>query len=152
MSKGKLTIVRGVPGSGKSYWAKAQVALDPTKTVRVNKDDLRGMAHDGTFVPPNKGTQSGGTEDAINLMRNVIISGLLISGWNVITDDTNLPDQTVKVLKNIAAKAGAEVEIHDMTDVDLNLCLTRNRQRTGRARVPDEVIMNMHNKYIKGAS
>lgn len=145
----KLTIVRGLPGCGKSTWAKAQVALDPEHTVRINKDDLRGMAHDGVFIAPVKG--QGGTEAAINLMRNVTISGLLISGWNVITDDTNLPQQTVKVLSNIAAKANAEVEIHDMTDVDLNLCLTRNRQRTGRARVPDEVIMDMYNKYLKVA-
>lgn len=148
----KLTIVQGVPGCGKSTWAKAQVALDPTKTVRINKDDLRGMAHDGTFVPPNKGTQNGGTEDAINIIRNTAISALLSNGYNVISDDTNLPPGTVKTLTRIAEKAGADVEIHDMTDVDLNLCLTRNRLRTGRARVPDEVIIGMYNKYVSVVS
>lgn len=36
-----LTITRGLPGSGKSTWAKAWTAADPTCRARVNRDDLR---------------------------------------------------------------------------------------------------------------
>src|SRR4029453_2439326 len=38
----KLIITRGLPGSGKTTWAKAQPG-----TVRVNRDELRRMMHGG---------------------------------------------------------------------------------------------------------
>jgi hypothetical protein len=38
----KLIITRGLPGSGKTTWARQQVRF-----VRVNRDDLREMLHGG---------------------------------------------------------------------------------------------------------
>ena len=36
-----MMIVRGLPGSGKSTFAKRWVAQDPENRVRVSRDDLR---------------------------------------------------------------------------------------------------------------
>lgn len=38
-----VTMLKGLPASGKSTWAKAEVERLNKKTVRVNKDDLRAM-------------------------------------------------------------------------------------------------------------
>ena len=38
-----LHLTRGIPGSGKSTFAKQWVQEDPEGRVRINRDDLRGM-------------------------------------------------------------------------------------------------------------
>ena len=43
METKKLILTRGIPGSGKSTWAKAWVAENPERRVRLNWDDMRNM-------------------------------------------------------------------------------------------------------------
>jgi len=38
-----VTILKGLPGSGKTTWAKEQIAKSPGNYKRINKDDLREM-------------------------------------------------------------------------------------------------------------
>lgn len=38
---GKIIFTKGLPGSGKSSWARAQQAENPDGIVLVSKDDLR---------------------------------------------------------------------------------------------------------------
>lgn len=49
----KLTIMRGLPASGKS--TKAKELLSVGNTVRINKDLLRTMLHFDTFTGRNEG-------------------------------------------------------------------------------------------------
>lgn len=39
----KLILTRGIPGSGKSTWAKSWVSEDPEHRIRFNWDDMRNM-------------------------------------------------------------------------------------------------------------
>ena len=39
----KIILARGIPGSGKSTWARAWVAESPETRIRINYDDLRNM-------------------------------------------------------------------------------------------------------------
>lgn len=48
----KLILTRGIPGSGKSTWAKAWVAEDPEHRVRFNWDDMRNMM--GPYWVPSR--------------------------------------------------------------------------------------------------
>jgi predicted kinase len=48
-----VTILKGLPASGKSTWAKTEVERLNKRTVRVNKDDLRAMM--GGFDKVNEG-------------------------------------------------------------------------------------------------
>lgn len=48
----KLILTRGIPGSGKSTWAKAWVAEDPEHRVRLNWDDMRNMM--GPYWVPSR--------------------------------------------------------------------------------------------------
>ena len=47
----KIILTRGIPGSGKSTWAKAWVAESPETRIRLNWDDMRNMLGPGNCVP-----------------------------------------------------------------------------------------------------
>ncbi len=131
-----LYITRGLPGSGKSTWARQQPG-----TVRVNRDDLRAMLHGGH-------TGEGWAERQVTAVQHAAVEALLKSGQSVICDDTNLRGKTVKDLAAIASECGATAEIVDFTHVPLEVCLERDAQRPGS--VGAEVIQRMHERYLAG--
>ena len=47
-------MTKGLPASGKSTWAKLEVARSKGKTKRINKDDLRDMIDAGTWSKENE--------------------------------------------------------------------------------------------------
>ena len=48
----KIILTRGIPGSGKSTWAKAWVAESPETRIRLNWDDIRNML--GPYWVPSR--------------------------------------------------------------------------------------------------
>jgi predicted kinase len=149
----KLIITRGLPGSGKTTLAKAWVADDPIHRARVNRDDLRAMAHNSVFVPnatSPEGRQIVGTERAIQKSRDALITTLLKTGMDVVVDDTGLPTRVCRELRRLAVLAGADFEVWDMTDVPLEECLARNATRTDKLPVPEDRIRDMWQRYIRG--
>jgi predicted kinase len=138
-----LLITRGLPASGKTTYAKAWVAEDREHRARVNRDDLRVMVDDGEYV-------QGVTEARIVAARDASILALLNRGVDVICDDTNLPQRVARDLAKIAARAGAELTVIDLTDVPLDVCLIRNSARTDKGPLPEDRIRDMHARYLKG--
>ena len=141
----KLIITRGLPGCGKTTKADAWVLEDPIHRCRVNRDDLRMMVHFGFWAGEN-------TEKLIVRMRDQLITTALRMGQDVICDDTNLPNRTVRDLRAIALRCGADFEIWDMTDVPLEVAIERDAKRgeTGGRLVGAKVIAGWHKKYIAG--
>ncbi len=138
-----LTITRGLPGSGKTTYARTWVAEDPAHRARCNRDDVRAELHDGVYLGRD-------TETQVTAAQHAAIRALLQRGVDVICDDTNLPSRTVRDLRRLATLAGAEFSVVDMTDLPLDECLRRNELRTGRARVPEDAVRDMHRRYISG--
>lgn len=134
----QLLITRGLPGSGKSTFAKAWVAEQPATRVRVNRDDTRQMVHPG--VP-----WSRDTEDVTTTVDHAAIRALLRKGRDVIVDDTNLNGGNCKTLAKIAAQCGAELVVHDFP-IDLADAITRDAQRDHP--VGADVIKGMHARYL----
>jgi predicted kinase len=143
-----LYITRGLPASGKTTKARAWVAEDPVRRARVNRDDLRAQLHDSVHVKQDDDT--AGTERTIIAARDAQITALLRRGIDVVCDDTNLPTRTARDLRRLAVLAGAGFEVWDLADVPYDECLGRNAQREGRARVPDDRILDMYQRYVKG--
>ncbi len=137
-----LIVTRGLPGSGKTTWAKAWVAMDPEHRARVNRDDLRGMLHDTSW--------NHDLERQAQSVRDAAIAQLLKRGVAVACDDTNLPSRTVRDLRRIAVRAGADFQVMDFTDIPLPVCLARNADRTDKLPVPTSVIETMYTKFIQG--
>lgn len=139
----QLIITRGLPGAGKTTFARAWVKEDPGHRARVNRDDLRAMLHDSTFI-------KGVTEQVVIAARDSLIMTLLGRGLDVISDDTNLPQRTARDLRNLATRAGAGFDVKDLTDVDIDTCHVRNGEREDKPPVPDEAIEDMYTRYVKG--
>lgn len=145
-----LIVTRGLPGCGKSTRAREWVAEDPARRARVNRDDLRAMCHNSAYIARSDDTK--GTEPAVTVARDTVITALLRAGVSVVCDDTNLPSRTVRGLRKLAATAGANFTVWDMTDVPVETCLERDARRNGSAQVGFAVIRRMHERYVKGRS
>ena len=152
----KLTITRGLPASGKSTWAEEVRSADPDAVRVVTMDDIR-VAIGSRF--------DQGDESIVQSIRDFTIERYLEKGYHVISADTNLPDRVVNRLVQIAERSVDEgvrrcryltvpVEIKDFRDVPLEICLERNLERwySGDRKVPDEAIISMHDRFVKGHS
>ena len=132
----QLLMLKGLPASGKSTWAKNKVASDHNWT-RVNKDDLRDMLHGGKHSKAN--------EKIIITVRDAIIIAALQKGRNVVVDDTNFAPYHETRLREIATLYMAAFEIKEFP-IDLDEAIRRD---LGRARsVGESVIRRMYTDYL----
>lgn len=141
-----LWITRGLPASGKTTWARQQLANwegGPGSIIRLNRDDLRRMA-----LPKGYGAPEHDAEQGITAARDAALAALLTAGYDVICDDTNLHGDYVEALIDIAHRAQADVEVVDFTHVPLEECLRRDRVRHPEQRVGEDVIRTMHSQYL----
>ena len=135
----RLIITRGLPGSGKTTYART---LQP-RVVRVNRDDLRRMLHGGRVL-----TQWA--EWQVTISQRAQVEALLRHGTDVCVDDTNLRARTVRDWARLAANLGVAFEVYDFTHVPLDECLRRNATRPDEERIHEEVIRSMHERFIAG--
>jgi predicted kinase len=136
-----LVVTRGLPASGKTTIARRWVAEDLENRVRVNRDDLRSMMHNGQHI-------GGVTEFQVVNARDFLVLGMLRSGKDVICDDTNLSGRDLRSLRKLAAKSGAKFQVIDLTSTPLEECLERNAARSDKAPVPEAWIREQHALHI----
>jgi predicted kinase len=137
-----LYVCRGLPGSGKTTYAHQWVAEDPTRRVRVNRDDLRAMAHGSP--------RTGVNEDAITTLAHGAVKDALEAGYSVICDDTNLRAHHMRQLVRIAEWVEAEIVVlNQFLEVSVEECIARDAERAARGErhVGAEVIRSMHRRY-----
>lgn len=133
----KVILTKGLPGSGKSTWAKKQLDKYPHQYKRINKDDLRAML--------DNSKHSRDAEKFIVQVRDQLILMALAAGKHVIVDDTNL-DPIHEITIGELVKGQAEVLIQDFTDIGLETCIKRDLKRT--ASVGEKVIRQMWSQYL----
>lgn len=138
----RLTITRGVPGSGKTTLARAYIAEKPDQRAGANRDLLRIMLQGGRL-----GTRE--QEEQVTLIQRASVRLLLQAGMDVVVDDTNLPSKTAREWATLAAEEGAEFVVWDLSHVPLDECIRRDGPRTGGAHVGETVIRTMYDKYIR---
>lgn len=145
----KLVITKGLPASGKSTWAR-EFVKGKKDWVRVNNDDLQLMMFGEAFAK--------GRGDFLDKVRMMFVDWLITKNMNIIADNTNLhPKQEVYYRSvvdehNFKVQNGGEGELYefsikDFTNVPIGECLIRNRNRPGN--IPDKVIYDMYNSYLK---
>lgn len=122
-----MIVLIGVPGSGKSTWAKQQ------KGTVLSSDEMR------VVLSGNVNNQEIHSK-VFGTMRHLLRTRLELSASPTIIDATNIRRRDRKGWLQLAAKFGAKVEaVH--FDVPVEIALERNRKRD--RVVPDEVIRAM---------
>jgi predicted kinase len=139
----ELVITRGLPASGKSTWARKWVDEDPIGRARVNRDDLRFNLY-GTARPSHQ------QESAISVVQQAAVTALLAAGRSVVVDDLHLRARYVSGWVAVAAEAGAEFVVQDLTDVPVEECVRRDGERAGRGEraVGAEAIRELHTRFL----
>lgn len=130
----KLLMLKGLPGSGKSTWAKNFLAQNP-KWVRVNKDSLRDMM----------GGYSQQKEKLVLALRNSFISNAFERGLSVVVDDTNFAPAHEETLRHIAELFKVDFEIQ-FFDVPVKECIANDLKRQNS--VGEKVIRRMWSQYL----
>lgn len=132
----KLLMLKGLPGSGKSTYARELVAKH--QYTRVNKDDLRAMLHNGTH--------SKHKEQTVLAIRDAIVMRALEKGSNVVVDDTNFAPIHEARLRELAKSFGAQFE-SKFIDTSVETCIERDLKRPNS--VGHKVILQMYEQYLK---
>lgn len=122
----KIEITRGLPGSGKSTYAKKWVSLRPERRVRVNRDGIRWTQG----IREGVGTKA--QESLVSVIEKAIVVGAIKEGKDVIIDATHLNDQRIRDWFKLAKANGVrDVRVVDF-DVPVQVAITRDLGRLHR--------------------
>lgn len=138
----ELIMTKGLPGSGKSTWAKARQEAFPFKYKRINKDSLREMLDGGKW--------SREAEKFTLVVRDMIIRESLAAKTSVIVDDTNFAPVHEETLRRMAQDYRATFLIQDFTDIPLKTCIENDLKRPNS--VGEAVIRKMAKQYLGGVA
>lgn len=125
-----LWMTCGLPGSGKSTWAKANLK----KCVYISRDEIR-------FGLVDEDEDYFSHENEVYRVFIHEIQDCLNQGKDVVADATHLNwSSRSKLLKNLS---GFDTVSIVYFDVPIDVCIKRNAERKGRACVPENVIKQM---------
>ena len=130
-----VLILRGLPASGKSTFARQLVDENKGLWKRLNKDKLRTMLDNLEYSIAN--------EKFVERVRDIMLVEALKEDKNVVIDDANLSNRPVERIKQVVERykkdtgQGVKIEFKTM-ETSLEECLIRNEVR--EKKVGREVI------------
>lgn len=128
-----LLILKGIPASGKTTFARDWVMRDPETRVRVNLDDLRLMS--GPYMVNLK-------RESLFRSQDLIVEQHLIHGLDVVLDNTNFTFDSSR----LEAKFPHLKVVTHFLDTPLEECILRDSKR--EKPVGAEVITSIYNRYV----
>ena len=141
-TKKTIYLLSGIPwlGSGKSTWAKKK--LLENKGVRCSRDTVR-------FSFIKEGDEYFSKENEvfdtwITLIRNTLMDPRIES---VYVDATHLNDKSRNKTLNRLPRDNIKEIVNVVFTTPIEVCLERNKNRTGLEFVPENVIKNMAKSF-----
>lgn len=142
-----LILTRGIPGSGKTTWAKKLVAERPD-VVRVNRDNLR-MEMFGEYFFAKK--ERDAKESAVTVEQHARVRAALAAGHDVVVDDTNVNPAVVNAWHSLAKEFDGDVQLKFQDfNVDPQECIRRDaaRRASGDRGVGPSVIDMFTKRFL----
>ena len=137
MKQKKVWLLSGLPGSGKSTWARQKITENGG--VWCSRDEVRF-----SIVKENEEYFSHEDEVFNTWIKQINEALENPEVEDVYIDATHLNDKSRnKVLNRLTKNTDIEKITNVLFLTPLETCLERNKQRSGRAVVPEEVIRNM---------
>lgn len=135
---GTLVMMIGLPGSGKSTYAKKLLELNKNWKY-VSRDEIRY-----NYVADQKHYWDHEYEVYQEFSKQIDMH--LINGDVVIADATHLNKKSRdKLFRNLTSQNFEKIAI--IMNTSFEVCFNRNSKRTGIVRVPDQVMYRMKNNY-----
>jgi predicted kinase len=150
----RIILTRGIPGSGKTYWAdnfvkeqgqfkyvsgNVELCTYFDNWVNISRDNLRFALFGKYTITPNQ-------ENQVTQQQIKIALESIKRGQSIIISDTNLNPKTQNRWIEFAKQNNLEFEYKDFLDVPFQVCIERDKKRD--KQVGKEVILDFHNKYI----
>lgn len=143
-----LYILSGVPASGKSTWARLKSKMEPD-VMWVSRDKIRyNIMNDYEKLEGVECEYFTHEKEVFEQYKNTIQELIDQNCPQIIADATQINEQSRKKLLNRLNLKDYEVRIILFLP-DINICHSRNERRTGRERVPEQVIDNMYNSLMQ---
>ena len=121
----KIKILSGIPGCGKSTWARYFISQNPY-TKRINRDDLRMMFDDSRFTD--------GNESFVNNAKLALVKIGIDFDKDMVIDDTHCYTEYLNWFINeirVYAKSLDKLVVIELVDfvVDVAVAIDRNNNR-----------------------
>lgn len=134
----RLVILCGIPGSGKSTYAKELLKLHP-EWKYVSRDEVRYE-----FVSDQEHYFDRETDVYKEFCNR--ISMHLINGDTVIADATHISKASrIKLMNSLDIQPDEVIVV--VLNTPFQICKERNSKRVGITRVPDDSMFRMKNKF-----
>lgn len=134
----RLVILCGIPGSGKSTYAKELLKLHP-EWKYVSRDEVRYE-----FVSDQEHYFDRETDVYKEFCNR--ISMHLINGNTVIADATHISKASrIKLMNSLDIQPDEVIVV--VLNTPFQICKERNSKRVGITRVPDDSMFRMKNKF-----
>lgn len=143
-NKLKVIITKGLPASGKTFYACQWVEEDKDNRVRIEKDLIR---KDARLFEGGVYNHKRGDEAIVIKERDRLIDKALSEGKSVVSSDTNLIQKHISKISAIARKHSATVEQVSFLDVPLKELIERDKNREDS--VGEQVIRRMFHESVK---
>lgn len=132
-----LYILRGVPGSGKSTYARAWQSLSPEKRCIISRDDIRSTIFSKRWGLTHQ------EEEIVTKAQHAAIKAALNAGYDVMVHDTNLRAKTVRGFYALS-------EFVEVIDIPVERDEAKRRDAEREHSVGPEVIDMFFDKYMRG--
>ena len=148
MKTRKIILTRGIPGSGKSTWAKAWVAESPETRIRLNWDDMRNML--GPYwVPSREHINKSMLWNAVNTAAycttpyDIVIDNMNLNpkGWKEVEDWINTYN---KSSHSVGIDVQYELEFKDFF-IPVEECIRRDAMRSNP--IGEKTIKDIWRRY-----